>query len=360
MKIALFHNYMDNIGGAEMVGLTLARDLHADFYSTNIDEDKIAKMGFLGIKLKSIGSIPIHAPFRQQMALWRFRNLNLGKKYDFYIIDGDWAVSAAVYHKPCLWYVHSPIREIWDAYEFTRQHVVPWYLRSAFDAWVWYNRYLNRKYIEHVTHIVCNSENTKRRIKKYLNKDAHVIHPPTDISTFYYKNHQNYWLSVNRLFTHKRVDIQMKAFAKIPEEKLVIVGSYEQSRHFQQYIRYIQSIKPSNVEIKSWVDNEELRELYAGCKGFITTAYDEDFGMTAIEAMASGKPVIAPNEGGYTETVISGITGELISDIDADKLVAVINKVRRNPERYKSASLEQAKKFGTDIFISKIKKVIGI
>ena len=59
---------MDNIGGAEIVGLTLVRELNADFYTTNIDEDKIKKMGFSDIKLKSIGEIPINAPFRQQMA----------------------------------------------------------------------------------------------------------------------------------------------------------------------------------------------------------------------------------------------------------------------------------------------------
>ena len=69
MKIAVFHNFMDNIGGAEMVGLTLARELKADFYSTNIDEDKIKKMGFADIRLESIGRVPVNAPFRQQAAL---------------------------------------------------------------------------------------------------------------------------------------------------------------------------------------------------------------------------------------------------------------------------------------------------
>ena len=113
-KIAIFHNFMDNIGGAERVGLILARELKADFYTTNIDEEKIKKMGFSNIKLKSIGKVPINAPFRQQIALWRFRLLNLKNKYDYYIIDGDWAMSGAVKNKPNLWYVHSPIREIWD------------------------------------------------------------------------------------------------------------------------------------------------------------------------------------------------------------------------------------------------------
>ena len=75
MKIAVLHNYMDNIGGAEFVGLTLAKELKADLYSTNINYDKINSMGFSNINIKSIGGIPINAPFRQQLALYKFRKL---------------------------------------------------------------------------------------------------------------------------------------------------------------------------------------------------------------------------------------------------------------------------------------------
>ncbi|MBA7716002.1 hypothetical protein ES703_125061 [subsurface metagenome] len=99
-KIAIFHNYIDNIGGAERVGLTLSRELKADFYTTNIDKEKIKKMGFSDIKLKSIGKVPINPPFRNQEALWKFRRLNLENKYDFYIIDGDWAMSGAIITHP--------------------------------------------------------------------------------------------------------------------------------------------------------------------------------------------------------------------------------------------------------------------
>ena len=358
-KIAIFHNFMDNIGGAEMVGLTLARELKADFYTTNIDEEKIQKMGFSDIKLKSIGKVPINAPFRQQMALWKFRRLNLKNKYDFYIIDGDWAMSASVNNKPNLWYVHSPIREIWDLYKYTRQNIAPFLFRWIFDIWVYCNRYLNKKYVSRVDKIVCNSQNTKERVKRYLNRDAVVINPPIETSKFYYKKTGDYWLSVSRLITHKRVDMQINAFKKLPDEKLIIVGSYEKSRHFRAYTDYIKKIKPENVEILSWIDQQKLIELYANCKGFITTSKDEDFGMTPVEAMASGKPVIAPNEGGYKETVIDGITGKLIDNINVDKLVKAIKEIGKDPAKYKDACLEHAKKFDTGIFIKKIKEVIN-
>lgn len=356
MKIAIFHNFMDNIGGAEIVGLTLARELNADFYSTNIDEEKIKKMGFPDIKLKSIGKIPINAPFRQLAALWRFRHLNLKGGYDFFIIDGDWAVSGAVNNKPNLWYIHSPIREIWDLYKYTRQEIVPFALRWVFDGWVYYNRYLNRRYIKHVDKIACNSENTKERVKKYLQREAVVINPPIETSRYYYRKTGDYWLSVNRLLAHKRIEIQIQAFFRLPDERLIIVGSYEQARHFKSYMNYIKRIKPRNVEIISWVDSDKLLDLYANCKGFLATAKDEDFGMTVVEAMASGKPVIAPNEGGYKETVVDGVTGRLIDDIDVDKLVEAMKETSKNLESYQNACLEQAKKFDTKVFIKRIKE----
>ena len=338
--------------------LTLARELHADVYSTNIDREKIAKMGFQDITLKSIGRIPLNPPFRQQFACWKFRALNLKNKYDFYIVGGDWCISGAVKNKPNLVYIHSPVRELWDLYQATRKNNVPWLLRPVFDMWVAYNRRLSREHIKHATVVACNARNTQRRIRKYLRRDATVVHPPIETSQFHYARTGDYWLSVNRLITHKRVDMQMKAFARLPQEKLIVVGCYEQSRHFKAYARYINQIKPDNVEIISWVDFSTLVKLYANCKGFITTSKDEDFGMTPVEAMASGKPVIAPKEGGYRETVLDGKTGKLIDDITVDKLVRALKEVGGNPRKYRKACLKQAKQFDTKVFIRKIRRLL--
>jgi len=135
----------------------------------------------------------------------------------------------------------------------------------------------------------------------------------------------------------------MRAFSKIPDEKLIVVGCYERSRHFQEYARYIEGLRPKNVQILSWVSQKELLSLYSKCKGFITTSKDEDFGMTPVEAMASGKPVIAPNEGGYKETILDGVTGRLIEDIDPKKVGNAVREIGRHPEDFKEACLSRAR-----------------
>ncbi|MFA5155562.1 MAG: glycosyltransferase [Patescibacteria group bacterium] len=365
MRIAIFHNYLDNIGGAEIVALTLARGLAADVYTTNIDAAKIRLMGFADVlpRIFSIGRLPKKAPFRQQLAFWRFRRLDLRGRYDFFIIAGDWAMSAAVNHRPNLWYVHSPLNELWEFRDFIRTNILSAWKVSPYDFWVWFNRRLTLKYARTVDIWVANSENTRRRLQRFYGHDATVINPPVDTAAYRWAEPRGYWLSVNRLITHKRIDLQVKAFRELPAEKLLIVGSYEEGvEQFESYKNYIDGIKPANVEIIHWADDRRLKELYAGCRGFITTAKDEDFGMTVVEAMAAGKPVIAPAEGGYLETVTPE-TGELIADIDPGKLAAAIKKIgaalQAMPEYYITACQNRAAKFATDVFLSKIKKLIA-
>ncbi|MEK7562256.1 MAG: glycosyltransferase, partial [Patescibacteria group bacterium] len=362
------HNYMDNIGGAELVDLILAKELNADIYTTNISRKKIEKMGFKTDNIFSIGKIPVNAPAKQEAAYWKFKNLNLGKKYDFYIIAGDWAMSGAVHNKPNLWYVYSPIRELYDLNKYIRENIVPSvYLKNLnkyiFDVWVFYRKFLNKLDLKHVQKIVCISENVKGRVKKYLGRDSEIIYPPTETKKYYYRKKGDYWLSVNRLIGNKRIDMQLKAFAKIPDEKLIIVGSYENSSHFEAYANFCRKIKPKNVQMLSWISEKELTDLYANCKGFLTTAIDEDFGMTPVEAMASGKPVIAPNEGGYKETIINNKTGFLIDKINEEKLARAIKKLSetlgKNPGKFKTACQNQAKKFDVKIFVEKIKAAIN-
>ncbi|MCU0680638.1 MAG: glycosyltransferase [Planctomycetes bacterium] len=366
MKIAVFHNFMDNIGGAEIVSLTLTRELNACLYTTNIDIEKIKQMGFGDVvsRIYSIGKIPKKAPFRHQIAFWKFRRLNLKNKFDFYIISGDWAMSGAVNNHPNLWYIHSPLNELWQFKDYVRENLMSVWKRPFFDLWVWFNRKLSLKYSKKVDNWVCNSKNTKERINKFYRKEAKIIYPPIDTEGCPVGNMSgDYWLSVNRLVNHKRIEMQLNAFLRLPNEKLIIVGSYEEKvEHFEQYKNLLEKIKPPNVTFIHWADSNLLKKLYLECRGFITTAIDEDFGMTVVEAMAYGKPIIAPNTGGYKESVISGETGFLIDGINEDKIkeavINISNILKNNPLMYTDKSRLQAKKFDKKVFVSQIKEIV--
>lgn len=361
MMIAIFHNFMDNIGGAEIVSLTLARHFDAWIYTTNFDTGKISAMGFGDVipRIRSIGSVPKNAPYKQQHTLYRFRRLKLGEKYDFYIISGDWAMSAAVNHHPNLWYAHSPLNELWEFKDYIRDTSLSAWQKPLFDGWVALNRLLTLRYARSVDRWVCNSENTRDRVRRFYKADPRVIYPPIDIDGYRHGDNKGYWLSVNRLFKNKRVELQLEAFGQMRDKKLVIVGSYEVgSRHFEEYARTMKAKQTSNVEMRHWVGHQELRDLYANCTGFITTSFKEDFGMTAVEALASGKPVIAPNEGGYRESVVDGETGILLSNMGPKTIKGAIRdieaRMRKDPLCYKRTCMERAKKFDKHIFIEQI------
>lgn len=360
MRIAVFHTSLDNIGGAERVALILARGLDADLYTTNIDRKMIERMGFSSERIFSIGKIPSNPPYRQEFAKYRFRFLNLRKKYDYYIITGDWAISGAVNNRPNLWYAHSPIRELHDLNGYTRKNIVPDWATPIFNLWAAINRIQFRRYSAKANIIACNSLNTKRRIDRYVLRPASVIPPPVNLEKFIHNESNDYWFSVNRLINYKRIELQIEAFRNMPKRRLIIVGSYEKATHFLKYKNDLVKNLPSNIKIISHVRQDELVKLYSECIGLITTSKDEDFGMNVIESYASGKPVVAVNEGGYKETVIDKETGILIAP-NSNAIVEAVQTIENeieNGKDYKERCISEAKKYSSEKFVAKIKQEI--
>jgi glycosyltransferase involved in cell wall biosynthesis len=197
------------------------------------------------------------------------------------------------------------------------------------------------------------------RVKRYHHRDSNIIYPPVDTSKYEFKEYGDFWLSVNRLYPEKRVELQIEAFRSLPENKLLIIGGFAKGDHASRYAEKIKQNLPENIRLCSSVTEKELIDLYARCKGLITTAMDEDFGMTPLEAMASGKPVIAVKEGGYLESVIDGITGVLIEPETKD-IISAVSIISQNPERYKDECEKQAKKFDSSIFLQKMKENINV
>jgi glycosyltransferase involved in cell wall biosynthesis len=357
MKVAIFHDYIGAIGGGEKLVLTLAKGLGADVITTDADMDSVAKMGFEEVKIIRLGNTLKMPPLKQIDASFKFASCDFSKKYDFFIFSGNWAFFAAKKHKPNLYYCHTPTRAFYDLYDvYRKNHSI--FIAVPFTFWVQLHKRISEYYISHVCKIVTNSINTKSRIKKYLNRDSEVIYPPVDTSRFKFKECGNFWLSVNRLYPEKRVELQIEAFKEMPDQKLLIVGGYAAGDHASGYASKLINQLPENVTLVGSVSEEKLLELYATCKGHITTAMNEDFGMTPIESMAAGKPIVAVKEGGFLESMVDKETGLLV-EANVESIVQAVRIVSENPGKYKNSCIQRAKLFDTSEFIRKTKEVIS-
>lgn len=357
MKIAIFHDYIGAIGGGEKLILTLAQGLNADVITTDVDRDAIKKMGFKDVQILSLGETVKISPLKQLHASFKFAKCDYTDKYDSFIFSGNWAYFAAKKHNPNVYYCHTPTRAFYDLYNTYKKNqsvvtIIP------FILWVFMHSKISEYYLNYVNRIVTNSMNTKRRIKKYFHRDAVIVYPSVETSKYTCKEYGDFWLSVNRLYPEKRIELQIDAFSQIKDEKLIIVGGFAKGDHASNYVKKLYKKLPENVRLINSVSETHLLELYSTCKGHITTALDEDFGMTPLESMASGKPVIAVKEGGYLETVIDGVTGFLVEP-DSAHICNAIKTISNDPEKYKNACIKRAKEFDTSIMLDKMKKILN-
>lgn len=352
MKIAILHDYFGAIGGGERTVLQLAEMLKADVFTTDIDA--LASL-HPKIPVQSLGCTIKLPPLKQLSASRIFSQVDLRNEYDFFIFTGNWSHYAAKIHHPNLWYCFTPVRAFYDLYFsfLEREAFLP---RQAFRIWASGHRWADQRSVKNVDHIVAISETARRRVIQYHQRDVQVIYPPIDVSRFRHTEFGDFWLSVNRIYPEKRIELQIEAFKRMPRENLVICGGFASGDHAARYAARILTDLPHNVRYLGEVCDDELVDLYARCKGLLCTAIDEDFGLTPLEAMASGKPVIAVNEGGFCETVAEG-TGMLIQS-DVNSIVNAVITISENPEMYRSACLRQAARFDLTHFSRKFKGLI--
>ena len=353
MKIAIFHDYFGAIGGGERVVLMMAKILGADVITTDIDA--LSKM-HPEVPVISLGPTFKYRGFKQISACLKFYFCDFSKEYDLFIFSGNWAHYAAHRHHPNMWYCHTPVRAFYDLYQvfLSRLDLIS---RQEFRIWAGFQTRFDRRSVRQIDTIVTNSKNVQTRIRKTYSRDAVVIYPPVDTTQFHFIEYGDFWLSVNRLYPEKRIELQIEVFRQLPEGKLIIVGGYAQGDHASEYLKNLNAHLPSNVTILGEVSEPYILELYGRCKGLICTAIDEDFGLTPLEAMASGKPVIAVNEGGFKETVTDA-TGILV-DADSNQIVEAICIITKDPTKYKEACLARATIFNFSRFSENLKKAVN-
>jgi len=195
-------------------------------------------------------------------------------------------------------YCHQPFRLAWFPESYTDYLQAHGIKKLAMKAMIASLKYIDYQAAQRTDYFIANTDETSQRIKeKYaFHKDIPVIYPPVVIDNFRTTEKvQDYYLVVTRLEYYKRVDLAIEAFNQLGY-KLIIVGKGTQKNELKK-------IAKNNIVFRSGLSKTELRELYADCKAFVFPQY-EDFGITALEANASGRPVIAFGQGGVLDTMI--------------------------------------------------------
>ncbi len=346
----MFHDYMTTVGGAERLVLAFAKHFRADVYTTALDPGLMARAGYGDVRVTSLGDLIPRTPWKQIQASWMFARCRL-EGYDRYVMSGNWAHFAAKRHHPNLWYCHTPTRLFYDQRQATLARLSP-ARRLAAHAWFATHGAWDRRAVRHCDRIVANSKNVQGRIRRYYGRVADIVHPPVDTSRFRFQELGDFWLSVGRLYPEKRIELQLDIFRRMPDERLILVGGYSRGDRTEEYLRTLDV--PPNVTLAGEVPFEALVDLYARCRGLLATAVDEDFGLTPIEAMASGKCVLATDEGGYRETIVHGATGFLLPptpEAFCEKIRSLDDDTLRS---MREACVERARMFDEAVFYERM------
>ncbi|MBL4659978.1 MAG: glycosyltransferase [Alcanivoracaceae bacterium] len=353
----VLHDIFDIKGGGERLAISLVHALNADlgygkhsFNSFDLSDEKIDKIYNLHLKLEFAGlkTWALSQLFSQKTGFLR--------DYKKVIYSGIICPLAIKNHQNGgnYYYCHTPPRFVYDKFEhYLRQNFLPQQMMMRLLV-SWFRPQYEAS-VALMDVILTNSVFVKARIKKYLNRDSVVIHPPCNIQKFQHKPSQGYYLSTARFDALKRVDEIIKAFIKMPDKKLVLCSSGVEDKKLKKL-----AATAKNISFTGQVNDKELSRLIAESIATIYIPEDEDFGMSPVESMAAGKPVICSGHGGPTESVIDGETGLYIVESNIQQsLIDSVGKLDVNKAtKMRNACENRALMFSEEIFQQKIQRYV--
>ncbi len=350
MKIALVHDHLAQMGGAEKVLQVLCEMFpSAPVYTLLYNEENIKK-NFPNIYLEP--SIIHKLPGGKKHYKWYMPLMPMAVEffdlsdYDIVISDSS-SFAKGVITKPetfHLCYCHTPTRYLWsDTHQYINDLSYNKYFKKIISLVLNYIRMWDRLASDRVDKYLTNSKTSLKRIKKYYQKDAKIIYPSINMEDFKISDIlEDYYLAGCRLVPYKRLDIVIEAFKK-NGLKLKIFGDGIDEERLKNLAKDYK-----NIEFLGRVSDEEKSILYSKCIAFINPQI-EDFGITPVEAMASGRPVIAQKKGGSLESVVENETGILFNKESAEDINLAIQKLEKmqiNPEKIR----KHARKFSKENF----------
>ncbi|MCK5459940.1 glycosyltransferase [Candidatus Parcubacteria bacterium] len=356
MKIALVHDMLTQFGGAEKVLKSLA-DLYpkAPIFTLIYDKKKFGnifppervKTSFLQNFPCAKTKFELYLPL-MPIAIESF-NLN---EFDL-IISSSSSFANGIITKPAtkhICYCHTPTRYLWiDAKNYIDGLKYNKFIKALLPPILNRLKTWDKSASSRVNNFIANSENVKERIKKYYQRDSAVIYPPVETEKFCAsQDRKDYFLIGGRLVSYKKFDLAIKAFNKL-KIPLKIFGTGPDSRKLKK-------IADKNIRFLGFVSERKKAKLYSSARAFICP-HEEDFGITVIEAMASGTPIIAYKKGGAVESVSEGVSGEFFTEQNYKALADKISNFNSN--NYNPLEIKKlAEKFSKNKFKEKIKKFI--
>ena len=356
MKIAIVHYWLVGMRGGERV-LEALCDLYpeADLYThVYLPEAVSRSISCHKVTTTFVGRLPFAATmYKKYLPLMpmALEQLDLSG-YDLVISSESGPAKGVIAHPDSVHvcYCHSPMRYIWNLYHQYRSEA-GMTTRLLMPALAHYLRGWDQISAGRVDAFVANSYNVARRIERYYGRSATVVYPPVDTELFHVGSETpagDFYLMVGELVHYKRPDLVVETFNKLGK-RLVVIGGGDM-------VSALRRLAGPTIEILGSQPVDVLRSSYAQAKALIFPG-EEDFGIVPVEAMASGRPVIAYRRGGACETVLEGKTGVFFEEQTVESLTGAIRNfetLRFDPQRIAS----HAATFGKARFKNEISQAI--
>jgi glycosyltransferase involved in cell wall biosynthesis len=354
LSVALAHDFLIYLGGAERVLQAIARLFpQAPIYTLLKNQKTVRSLNLSDSRIipSFLNQAHYIVPHRWLLPFYSLAVESIDLRDFDLIISSTSSFMKGVIVKPRTFHVcycHTPTRYLWDLSEKYLDNALSGNslkIPTGLVAKVVLNylRLWDHSAARRVDLFIANSKFTAKRIRKYYQRKSRVVYPPVAVDKFSPSaDRGRYFLVVSRLSSYKKIDLVVEAFNRL-KWPLVVAGTGAEKNRLRK-------LAGPNIRIVGFVKEKKLPKLYAGARALIFPGED-DFGITIVEAMASGKPTLALRAGGALEIVKEGKTGEFFDAPEVEILVDGLRRLVENERKYSPQYIRsQAEKFSVDNF----------